>query len=544
MKYLKLFEAFDSQILSKTVGFLKNSESKKEFFSQLFKICDTIKFPKSELKDEFFSYLAFTPAIKANTIIGDEPCEALSRNAFPEYGVEGEKCKEGKVMRKWGARTRSVACPICGGTGVKKRKSEVKLIKFWFSADGKYVSTTAVDGQIREVSRVSKVSKSIADYDITGTTDDSQELQTGQIVRVRINGRQTICYILKDPGGSRYPFAIQDEHSGSGPDNIASSTWNRFGRYSWHLSRGEYRSPIEILSPKYKDEEDGKEEVDPYSWNVSLSTSRYSSGLQVDQYKDLKEVLKDAHFAIVMDFGKIKQSGFKTTYQISTERQESREGALALQTPEDIKSANIERYIQTLANKIAEGDELSKITKIIPKILGGNNSIFYLFRGRNLSTVDSLSTRLFRFMTDEHDKDYHAREIVSTIKNTFKQNLHFASDLNNCLDFVRKELQKNNKTEYLKLFNELMRVSQKINTNLLQSKMESIDDIEFVYQKLYSINRMLNSSRNPANELRYFFERLDYLSSERSYQRLIEVSEEDIPAIMNGLKTIEKFVER
>ena len=258
---------------------------------------------------------------------------------------------------------------------------------------------------------------------------------------------------------------------------------------------------------------------------------------------DVQESIKDANFAIILDFGKMKKSEFKTTRTTKGEREEARTGALALESPENIKAENIERYIKQLADRITEGDELSKVTRIIPKIMGGNNAIIYLSRRRNLSTVENLATRLYRFMTEEN-KEYYADEIIISIKRSFKDNLKFVSDLNDTINYVKKELEKNNNTEHLKLFNEIMRVSAKINTKILQYKMESIDDIEYVYQKLLSISNLLNTSRNRTGDLSYFFQRLEYLSDETSYQKLTEIEVEDIPEVIEGLKSIERFIER
>ena len=540
MRYLKLFEAFESTILSRTLSFIKNEESKKQFMFALQKICSSIDYPKSELKDEYFQYLSFYPALKVSAKTGDEPCEAKSADSYPEYAVDGAKCKGGKVLRKWGARTREVECNICKGTGVKPKKPEIKLIKFWFSTEGKYITASAVDGLIRNTTSSSigsKYSKDNQDYIVVETTEDSRELKTGMIVRVTINGIPTICYILKDT--NTYPYAIQDEHSGSTPDNIRN--WTNFGNRSWQLSRGEYRGSIEILEPKNKEV---SVEPNPYTWNAMLSLSAYS-GMKVDQYADVQERIKDANFAIVLDFGKMKQSEFKTTYSTRSEREESREGALALQKPEDIKATNIERYIKTLADQVASGDELTKVTRIIPRLMGGRNVLLYVGMGRNLSIIDSLATRLYRFITEDEDsKEYNAREIVSTIKNSYKQNLQFTTDLNEVLDDVRKQLQKPGREVYLSTFDKMIEISQKINNKVFSTEVKSIDDIEYIYQKLNTIRNMINSSRNPANRLRYFMERLSYLTTDRCVSRLLEIDQDEIPNIIEGLESIGRFVER
>lgn len=551
MRYLKLFEAFESTILSRTLSFIKDEESKNQFMTALNKICATIDYPKSELKDDYFQYLSFYPALKLSAKTGDEPCDATSYDSYPEYAVDGAKCKDGKVLRKWGSRTREAQCVVCRGTGVKPKSPEVKLIKFWFSTEGKFITTTAVDGVIRNSTTTSSkgsFSKNYSDYRVVSTTRDSTILTTGMIVRARINGVNTICYIIEDR--NRYPYAIQDIHGGSTPDSVPASEWQKFGSRSWHLSNGEYRGEIEILEPlrKVEVEEEVNVESDPYTWNVCLNLSRTPSrtNFQIDNYADVQERIKDANFAIVLDFGKLKQSDFKTTQSTKTEREESKEGALALQKPEDIKAANIERYIKTLSDKIASGDELTKVTRIIPRLMGGRNIILYLYSGRNLSTIDTLATRLYRFMADDNDKEYYAREIVQTIKSNYKTSLAISSKLNITIEELRKLLQKGGKESHLKLFDKMMEVSTKINEKVFSTEVKSIEDIEYIYQKLITIKNILNSNRNESHRLRTFTERLtdSYYSVDRIYDRLVDIEEDYIPHIIEGLESVGRFTER
>ncbi len=536
MRYLKLFEAFESVILSKTLSFIKDDSSKKEFMNIIDRICSKIDFPKSELKDEYFKYLSFYPALKLSAMTGDEPCDAKSENAFPEHQVAGEVCKDGKILRMWGTRRRQVECPICKGTGVKSKKPEIKLIKFWFSADGKFINTTAVDGVIRKPSG-KFTGLNLHDYTVVGTVPLS-DIENGDVVLVNINTIDTICYMYLDRGNK---YAIQDRHNGNSP---SGTEWKKFGTRSWVLAgSGDYNGPIKLLKPKDKEEAEEEEEPDPYTWNVLIDTGRYSN-LKVDPTSaDVQEKIKDANFAIVLDFGKLKESGFKTTYSTRAERDESREGALALEKPEDIKKANLERYIKALSDKITEGDELTKVTRIIPKLMGGPNTIVYIYTGRNLSALDSLSTRLYRFLSGD-DKEYNAKEIISTIKSRYKSEIEYSSELNSTLTGVKKLLEKNSKTDHLILFNKVFELSKKINQKIIMTKVESIEDIEYIYQTLSTISRMTTSSRNESSNLRSFMERLSYSDVDRSYSRLLDLDEEDIKETIKGLDSIERYINR
>ena len=62
MKYIKLFEAFQSTILSKTLGYL-DKWSKPVFLEHVKKVCKEVDFPISELNDDYFQYLPFKKAL-------------------------------------------------------------------------------------------------------------------------------------------------------------------------------------------------------------------------------------------------------------------------------------------------------------------------------------------------------------------------------------------------------------------------------------------------------------------------------------------------
>ena len=59
MKYIKLYEAFESDKLSKTIGFIKEKEDRKRFLEDIKKVCNQIDYPYSKLTDDNFQYLPY-----------------------------------------------------------------------------------------------------------------------------------------------------------------------------------------------------------------------------------------------------------------------------------------------------------------------------------------------------------------------------------------------------------------------------------------------------------------------------------------------------
>ena len=548
MKYIKLYEAFESEKLTKTLGFIKEKEDRKRFLEDIKKVCNQIDYPYSKLTDDNFQYLPYKAALNVNAIKSDTPCDATSKKAFPEFGIEGEVCHGGKIVRMWGTRRREVVCPICNGTGVKKTKPEMKLIKFWFSAEGKYVASTAVDGQIRKGSMKRSGSKSytgtlnLSDYNERGVVSLS-DLKDGDVILVSINREPTVCYIIIGSNGRAY--AIQDRHSGSSPDNVSPDVWKQYGSRSWTLaSTGDYSGFIKLLSPINKSEETVENQPDPITWNVVLSIGRYGFDLSL---KGVEDVIKDAHFAIVMDFGKIKTSEFKTKSLIKGEREESREGAVALMNDDDIRKANLQRYIDKISKSVDLSNGFSDITKILPRFFGGRLALVYVFRGRNFDDFNYIIDDIFKFMksTNDNDKLRWAKEATGTLNDTYKSNITNNKRYNDHFEFTRKEIEKNGKQEYNRLLDKLMELSSKINESLLQKPIESLEDLELTYRKLRSLKDILRSDRYLIRRLDYFFDRFGSESTDRTYRYLVEyIDESAIDIYINDIDSIIKIVEK
>jgi len=546
MKYIKLYEAFESEKLSKTLGFIKEKQDRNKLLDDIKKICNQIDYPYSKLSDDNFQYLPYKAALNVNAIVTDIPCDATSEKAFPEYAVAGEVCKGGKMVRMWGTRRREVVCPICNGTGVKKTRPELKWIKFWFSAEGKYIATTAVDGQIRKGSgrrngATYTGTLDLRDYDDVGVVRLG-DLKNGDVALITINRTPTVCYIIVDNGSQ---FAIQNMHSGSSPNNISRDAWQQYGSRSWALGSGDYQGQIKLLRPKGNNSEEKVEiEPDPITWNVVLSLSRYGFDLSS---KDVEDTIKDAHFAIVMDFGKIKTSGFKTKSLIKSERDESREGAVALMKDDDIRKENLKRYIDKISKSVDLSKGFSDITKILPRIFGGRLALIYTFRGRNFDDLNYIIDDIFKFMksTNDSDKLRWSNEATSALNDVYKSNISNNKRYNNHLEFTRKEIERNNKPEYNRLLDKLMELSSKINTSILQKPVESLEDLELAYRKLRSIKDILRSDRYLLRRLDSFFDRFGSDSTERTYRYLVEyVDEEDIDKFINDIDTLIKIVEK
>lgn len=522
LKYIKLFEAFESTKLSKTLGFIKD---KNLFIDHLKNIANRIDLPYSKYSDDYFQYLPFKRALELNHSIIDEPCEATSAGEFPEYSVEGEKCTNGHLKRRWGRGLRNVICPVCKGTGIKpKTNFDIKWIKFWFDKDGNYVNTTVTDGKVRQQDS----SRILKDYDIVKRiTRFSQwgSIVTGTKVRITIDNKNLIGTFLRDERADNI-YIIQDRADGSTPNYVQRDEWQKYGRYSWNITSGEYTGTPEILKPV----SDGEERIDPYTWNALYDISRN----KILTNSDVENRLSNAHFAIVLDFLDLKKSGFKTRRDIKSEREESVRGALAFISDDEIKSKNIERYIEELAKRINIPRDLADFQKVIIKYMGGNKIGYYILRGRNFSDFNSFIDKIYTFMTSPEENEWYYESALNDLKSKHKYNNRFNMEVDREIREIYKTLPEERKI--------ILKKIEEINTTIFNKinnlKIENLNDIEILWEKMSSIRNIWRNSPR-FKYLRELYYGIENLSDGYRLKRYID----DIDNIENVVSDIDRFNE-
>ena len=535
LKYIQIFEAFESKILSKTLGYIDSSD-RHTFMERLKRLCKSIDFPLSKMSDEYFEYLPFKSALARAAMTGDEPCEATSKSEFPQYAIPGEKCEGGKLKRMWGSRPRQVVCPVCGGSGVKPKKSEVKLVKFWFTSEGKYVANTLVDGMVRtsrRTGRGSGFSTKLSDYTLGASVSELNTLSGGEMAVMTIEGSEVIAYIYKY--GSRY-YAIQNVKSGSNPGD---SAWQRYGRYSWALGRGEYEN-MRLLTPKVKTKEE--EEVDPYTWNTGIEFSY--SGIRANTSTDVQSQIKDAHFAIVFDFGKLRKSEFETTQDTRSNREERKEGSKLdpSQSNEEIKKRNIERYVNLLSQKLDISADIANCNRLVSRSLGHKSALYIVYGTNIYSGLGYIIDYYIKFLsaTTDRDKKMYADEISDRTNDLFKTGMRRADIASDTIKTIKARLKSANKDEkYFQVLDLNQKLSDAIYDNLKNYQINDIEDLEVVAQKISSIRNILKSDRYGLS--RYFGYVIEYIASgreDRVYSYLTDTYYTDVNDILEKLPRI------
>ena len=490
MKYIKLFEAFDSAQISKTLKFVKKGDRDK-FLGALQKICASIDAPLSSLSDDVFQYLPYKKAMKLR------------------YEAERPVCSscdgEGKISKAWGRGTRMVKCPRCEGEGTTEAPQKMKYIKFWFNSDGSYVGSTVVDGRYHADKR------DAANYVKKDITEDVRALTAAELKsKYGIANGETRIYLQNVSGTgwrndrkySQLGVAFIDRdgrlfvvHKNSSIDvgEPVGRKWKEYGRYATNLSmmlRDSRNADAKVFFMT-----DVEEKEDIY-WNVPLSIDRY--GMSADSSMS-KDFLKDAHFAIVFDYDTFAYGGKEWNPVSITrgDREHAKKGATALISDEQIKSANIERYIKALSNiDLSEG--IGKLAGKVPMVFGGDLALYFIYGEKNFSRFKNMMSDVYEFMAakDDEGRKYannklaerlrDTREITDNIKQRIEKRIAAAKE-----SFADSE----DKDKYHRVFDRLETLSKSINEKLLRSKMETIEDMEIMLMKAIGINSALRSDR-------------------------------------------------
>ena len=492
LKYIKLFEAFDSIQLSKTMKFVKKDQ-KERFLNSLKGIMAKIDAPLSSLNDDNFQYLPYKKAVSVKYEIPKIECDLCGGT--------------GKVTKAWGSGTRNVKCTNCGGEGELDAKPKTKYFKFWFNADGDFIGTTLIDGLYHANKNDVKNFKKI---DIT---EDMRTLSVPEIKsKYKIVNGQTKIYVekvIRMWNNNRYSCMGTAFIDRDGQLFVINSTvdthampvgrkWKDYGRYAVNVIRSAKDdkngpdSPFRIYLAT-----DMEEKEDIY-WNVPVDVSQYGWRKKENMSK---EFLNDAQFAIVFDIDSFAypKSNSKSWNPVSitkSDREDAKKGATALMSNADIKNMNIERYLKTISQvDLAEG--LKRVINKIPKIYGGDLVLYFIIRGNGSNEFKKLMNNIYNFMkaeTDDYKKNINI-ELSNYIRDVFETSDKITKLITKRMVNNREVLEDNNSQALLRIVDKVDKLSKHINKKLLKSKIETINDMEILLMKINGIKEIINSDR-------------------------------------------------
>ena len=494
MKYLKLYEAFDSEILSGTVKFL-TKQSKNTFLSKVTDICNRFDFPLSRLDDTLFKYLPYNRAIMAKP----DSKEGIKCSYESEW-IKGEYCDGGKVKRTWGKGVRTVECPNCGGSGLLTGSTKADIIKYWFDKDGKFIKETGSDGTVIKTSKLNKFSLDPSSYKKGEIIERYEDLKkyNGSLVYFYefASRRDTVCYLHVE--GDKIFLIQNNTNSWNRRPNLIIDPNMQILEYNVGYFDRTYASSRKKGLVLLKHKLDLLTESEYTDKEVSYNRL----GISLNQSNNILESLKDAHFAIVMDISKIKSFNVSKS-KIKTDREESKSGAYAMLKNDDIRRLNLNKYINEIASRTNFSSDalenFKSFIKVALRLLGGRNILYHIMEGTNfnsLSVLYSLSNKLHDLITrvsnDDENAEYYLSDLNRYIESHIRNALEYKERVNSRKRTVLGNIPSDAKKDIYLAVDDL---SSFIYDILSNKDLETIEDFEIFIQDIKYIKQTLLSDR-------------------------------------------------
>ncbi len=465
-----MFENFESRRLSSVLNFI-SKESRLEFINLLKMICEKINIPLSKLSDDMFEYLSLKDALDFN----------------PSTKVKCGSCVDGKVKKPWGQEGkkgfhyRYLPCKVCDGVG--KVPGSLSYIKFWFSASGKYVTSTCLDGSVGKLNFVKKTPISFSQL---------VKLETGTMVRVQISNLWVngTIYQLKEYGRDQ-TYIIQNKRQGSVPRS--STDWRKYGPYSWSIN-----SPTELTSSEYYVIKDDKDSIFNQPWNVGIDIRTLSPT------RIVPDSIEDADFSLILDLTKLTK--LENLAKIRSDRDQSKSGILS---NDEIRSKNIERYFSSLSDisKFKDDKKLMSIevSKIPQRIFGWSSCLYYILYTTHLYDYDNIISDYFKYVSQKISHSRASSNIIGLLERDYRSISR--SKVLKSIESIEKSFSKD--SDEFAFLEKLKDIGKLINNHILGSNIETFGDLELIYYKLYTIKKMMESDRYDLQSVCYFIRTLD-----------------------------------
>ena len=546
LKYIKLYKAFESLLteafgadhLNKVFNYLKDSSSKKRFKNDIISVASHIDAPVTLISDEYFQYLPYQKAIKANLSLEKVDCKSC----------EGT----GSVKRAWGRGFRTLKCDKCEGSGKVNPVGELKYLKFWINSKGEYIGTTAVDGNYHanknDIAQFKKIDITSEFLELARTIENR-----GYRESMNMDLLNTIMAKYEIKNGTKLFFENWKTQNYNNARNIIGSFFKSRNRNDGTVERiyianntGDYYD-YKPSSPKWRDF--GNKIIQLTGiWDGLKSLLTFNSGTRVYILTDIEEredilynvgvnfnrngfslndsfsksFLDNAEFAIVFDFQKWEKDlvakGFKPLSQQREERKDAKTGIIGgkLGTSDDeIKKANIDRYLKTLSDV----DLFSGFGKLFSKnyrFFGERLSLNYIKNERNFTSFRNNISNLKSFLkadTDEGRKHY-SEKISERIREVLKSNDDYNKRIdNNIKDVYERISNYDNSEQFLEvatlIFDKISETSIKISNKIKSFNNECVEDYEVAYSKIVSINNLLNNRLDLNSDISYIIYYLD-----------------------------------
>jgi hypothetical protein len=492
MKYLKLYEGFESDRVSSIFSFLnkkiKNEYNTQEFLKTLKKLADKFDFPLSTLSDKEIQYL---PVNKALSVGKGEQAMNPSGTYCIKYWFSLEKgylCSTGTGNKTMDYNKYNSYSGVMMSNGEGLDQSHLAYLTREYNIGG--VITPARLGDLRTGDKVVMV----CGDDFNG---DPAYLTFGEIyVDNRRNDDELEYYFYQndhegsDPGSTRNNITL--------PDRYNFYAGNAAYRYSWSLGSTEdenndhcmiHKVIIDEKSLRFKDEDlDKINKTEESVWDFNLPLD----GTTLEEWNNRKtetfnKVNKEANFAIVLFLDDVLVKDISKE-EISKERKDMRKDALALMSNDDVKKANVKRYLEKLFDKLGiekDKQELKNLNSVVKSTILGEYFLMLNFDSSFISRLTDFIRALYKVMSKD-EEEYYFNSLVDIFKRIKRNRLDKSTLYVKNIKYIKSlEVDNSDKVnEILKIF---LKIGKSVSDYFSDKEVNSIEDLKSIQLQLRMI---------------------------------------------------------
>lgn len=499
MKYLKLYEGFESDRVSAILSFLnkkiKNEYNTQDFLKTLKKLADQFDFPLSTLSDKEIQYLSVNKALSVGK--GEEAMNPSGIYCI-KYWFSLEKgylCSTGTGNKTMDYNKYNSYSGVMMSNGEGLDQSHLAYLTREYNIGG--VITPTRLGDLRTGDKVVMV----CGDDFNG---DPAYLTFGEIYADNRRNDDELQYYFyqndhegSDPGSTRNNITL--------PDRYNLYAGNAAYQYAWSLGSSDDPSDDHCMIHKviidenplrFKDEDlDKINKTEESVWDFNLPLD----GTTLEEWNNRKtrtfnKVNKEANFAIVLFLDDIIIKNVDDTKSDIIKRRKSfKKDALALRKPEDIRKENVERYLTTLFKKLGieqDKQEFKNLNSVVLSSIIGDYFIIALYNSS--AYIDRLSdfiTYLYRLMSDSEDS-YNFEKTYELFKTIKKRRLKQTTAYSNGIKVI-KDSDNQNAERMSDVIDKITNIGQILSNSIKNRNIETIEDLKSIQVRLASLYELV-----------------------------------------------------
>ena len=534
MKYIKLYEAFESEAITNTIKFLtkkigqKNTDS---FFDDIKRLMLQYDIPISRIKENDLEYIRVSKAIKVKN---NEPVN----NNWNIY-----------CIKYWFSIDQGFLGKTCTGnltTPYVKIKNDYSYKNMNFNEDQFYYIKNSLGINKGKLS-------SVLDYKILKTGDDvlvvlGDNNNTNRIVigKVFIDTHDSnVTYVYNNyysDGTSVYgekpDFADDYTHTwrlgrDENDDNIFHPDGDHYRLHLYTKDNRQLRQEIKINKPKHK--------ANLADFNKPLTNRGDITDWTLDNQGIIETTIEKADFAIIVYMDKLLSLPSRNVIQSS--RRDARKGAVALMSDYDIKQININNYTTKLVAKYGlhkDAEDFSKLNKVVNSIMCNKFIMFNLYLDKTMGSLNSFINQLYSLVNDD-DKEYYFNNVITAFKNSRDRTTNINELYRSNLNIIFNSGDEN----LITIIKRLLNLGEKINKYIESVDIENIHDIIMVKYKLKAIEGFILDGKHklstPYNDVLNSFDESN--KSMNRYVGYCDGATDEFAESMIRLNIIEKFVD-